>query len=261
MKLEKASYNEALTLYKEYYNQFHFGIDGYYEKRILSGEHYMLIDMDPVGIVSINDGQLTCFYIFDNHNGKYKEYFNFILNQDIVNRILFSTIDTLLYKEIQDRNLKIEYQAYNFVFNLQVNTDFHMELATREHLGFLKENFLDFIEQSIGCNFEAFTKKVDTLEIFIGFDTSGTPISMGMIEPMIINPNRYCLGMIVLENHRKKGYGVKTLKFLIKYLQDRNKEVNARCWYYNEASLNTLIKTGFEVSNLLLKVENIEKLE
>ena len=63
--------------------------------------------------------------------------------------------------------------------------------------------------------------------------------------------------MIVLENHRKKGYGVKTLKFLIKNLQERNKEVNARCWYYNEASRRTLLRAGFEESNLLLRVEEI----
>ncbi len=53
MKLEKTSYIEALSLYSEYSNQFHGGIDGYYEKRVLNGEHYILIDVVQVGIKSL----------------------------------------------------------------------------------------------------------------------------------------------------------------------------------------------------------------
>ena len=74
MNIEKTPYMEALSLYKDYYNQFHFGIDGYYEKRIFGGEHYVLVDKVPVGIVSINENQLTGFYIFDNKSIKYKEW-------------------------------------------------------------------------------------------------------------------------------------------------------------------------------------------
>ena len=257
MKLQRISYIEALSLYKEYYNQFCIGIDGYYEKRILNGDHYELIDDVSVGVVSINEEQLTGFYIFSNGRAKYSDYFEYILNHEFVKRVLFSTIDTRHYKEVLDRNLEIEYQAYNFVFNSQVESDFHMELASKEQLGFIKENFLDFIEESIGCSIEEFTLKIDNSEVFIGYDTDGTPVSMGVLEQMILNPDKYCLGMIVLENYRRRGFGVKTLQFLINYLQTHNKEVNARCWYYNEASMKTLLRTGFEISNLLLRVEKI----
>jgi len=257
LKLEKISYKKALPIYKEYYNRFKQGIDGYYEKIILNGDHYNLVDEVTVGIVSINENQLTGFYIFDNGSPKYSEYFTYVLNQDIIKRIMFSTIDKRLYKEIQDRKLKIEFQAYNFIFNSEINTKFRMEFASKDQLKFIEDNFLDFIENSIGSSIESFSKKIEKSEIFIGYDSNDNPISMGVIEQMLLNPSKYCLGMIVLENQRRKCYGIKTLQYLIKYLKDNNREVNARCWYYNEASKKTLLKAGFKVSNLLLRVEDI----
>ena len=255
MELERVSYIEALPYYKKYYKKFNYGIDGYYEKMILNSEHYLLLDRGTVGIVSICEKQLTGFYIFDDNKIKYIEYLSFVLNQDTVKRILFSTIDAMLFQEITDRNLKIEYQAYNFVIKTQVNTNFRMEVATTNQLGFLIRNFIDFIENSMGCSTGDFNRKLANSEIFIGYDINDNPVSMGILDQMVLNPNRYCIGMVVLDKHRRKGYGTKTLQFLINYLQNDSKEVNARCWYYNEASKKTLLKAGFEVSNLLLRVE------
>ena len=251
MILKKASREIAIKMYREYYHLLKYGIDGYHERTMVDGDSYLLFDNEVKGIISIHEERgLTGFYILDQFLYEYSTILSFVLALPEVTNIMFSTKDTLFTEEITRRQYKTEIQAYNFLLDEELETDYKMELATIDDIELYKTTFGDFIKD--------YEIKIQNKELYIKYDSKGEFISLGAYDPMILNPKRACIAMKVVESQRQKGYGVKTILFLNQILKEKNMIPNARCWVKNKPSKKTLLKSGFKVSNLLLRVDSLE---
>jgi len=173
-----------------------------------------------------------------------------VLSLPTIEKIIFSTKDERLTNEIKHLGLTVEYQAYNFVMKNEVTTNFKMKLATMDEYEVIHKTFteLPFMDYKI---------KIPNKEVYISYDEQGNLISIGILDPMLLPENRVCVGMEVVKSQRNNGYGTKTIEFLVQLLQQQQIGINARCYYYNHPSKKTLLKSGFEVSNLLLRVESL----
>ena len=128
-----------------------------------------------------------------------------------------------------------------------------MELAKSEDGIVLEEIFGDII-----TNYE---NKILNNQLYFSRDETGEIICLGAIEPMILSENKACIAMKVVASKRGKGYGVKIVQFLVQELHQKKYKVNARCWVKNEASKATLLKAGFNISNMLVKVEDMKEVK
>lgn len=251
MKLVKAERKQRVEAYKRYSNQLVYGIDGYYERTLIDADSYFLFDRHNKGIISIHiERGLTGFYIFDEYLDEYEELLDFVLSLERIKKIMFSDTDIKLYNSLRLRGYNIEMQAYNFVLKNNYKSDYDMELANLHDINLLEKVFGNFIKD--------YETKIKNNEIFINYDKDKYPISLGAFDMMILKEKRACIAMKVSEKYLRQGYGVKTVVFIINILKGLGIESNARCWYMNEISKKTLLKSGFEVSNHLLRVENVK---
>ena len=228
-----------IELYKNYIQLLGYGIDGYLERLILQSDTFLIEDL---GFFSINENTLVGFHLYEGNPDLYKQFIKDIIDDYQVEKILFPSNDDVLVKALSDYDIKD--QAYNFIYPNTCESDFEMILATKQDKESILNTFGEFLEYNeiVYEENELFYYKEDDI------------VCLGLFEQYTID-NRACVAMIVNEKYRKKDYGTKTLKFLVKELQHRNIKVNARCYVLNEASKRTLEKAGFIHSNTLLKID------
>jgi len=249
MKLIQIDRENRIKIYRKYLQEIGFGIDGYYETTMIDEKCYFLFENVNKGVISIHEERgLTGFYIFKEYIDEYETLLDYVLSLREVTKMLFTDCDRQLFKSIQKRGFKIEMQAFNFGLEKTIDTDYKMELAIVENIELYIRVFGDFVLD--------YKRRIDNNELYIKYDSNGYPISLGAYEPMILNPKKACVSMKVSNKYLRKGYGLQTVLFIIKTLQDKGIEPNARCWYLNEISKKTLLKSGFKVSNHLLRVES-----
>lgn len=250
MRIEDSNYDYISKYLKDYAKMLEYGIDGYYERRINNSNFYILYDLDIVGIVCVdNDKYLTCFYIFDEYLDNYLDYFLYSMNYLDINNILFTSKDEVLYGLLKSLNYEILDQSYNFIYPNKVDIEFDMILMNKENKHQVLELFEDFLVYN--------NVDIDNTKIYLHYD-GNTLVSLGLYEYIKLYENKACIAMIVNPEYRLKGYGYKTIQYLVSVLQSKGITPNARCYYKNIASKNTLIKAGFVLSNKLLKIENIK---
>lgn len=249
MRLEFVNLDYAKEVYKKYFDELEYGIDGYYETRIINSKHYSIIDTDVVGICSIDDENwLTALYVFPENRERYENIFGFIVECSFVKKILFTTKDLLFTSIVKKNKYVLEDQAYNFIMKKSIKTNYEMEYAKIADVETISNTFGDFVKD--------YKQKIKDNQLFVRYER-GQLVSLGFYDPFKIYEKRACIAMKVVESERRKGHGVKVLEFLIQHLQSNNIFVNARCWIKNEASRKTLLKTGFEPTNKLMRIESL----
>ncbi len=240
MNFKKVPHTKKLELFSSYFQFLTFGIDGYLERLMKRSDTYII---NEIGFFSVFENTLVCYHMFAQDITTYDLYLDDILNHFSINKILFPSNDLLLARCYEKYDIKE--QAYNFTYEEICTSNFNMRLATSSD----KEKVYKVFGEFLNYNEIVY----DESDVFI-YQKGNEIISLGLYENYVIT-NRACVAMIVNERYRKKGYGTKTLKFLVEELQRLNIDVNARCYVLNEASLHTLKKAGFKVSNMLLKIE------
>lgn len=252
MKHIKTDKNTSIKLYKKYYQELTYGIDGYHERMIVDGDSYLLFDNDiNVGIFSVHEERgWTGFYIHPEYRNNYSNYFSYVLSTSLFDKMMFSTRDTILFDEVTSRGYETTMQAYNFKVGEFIDTDYQMELATLDRVDEYKKVFDNFIKD--------YNKEIENKQLYIKYDGNNNPICLGGFEPMILPENKACVYMKVAESHRRQGHGVNIVKFMIRVLKEQGIEANARCWYQNTNSRKTLNKSGFVESNLLIRVLDLK---
>ena len=168
----------------------------------------------------------------------------------MIDKVLFTENDTQFQNSMIRANISYVIQAYNFDVIDKIDAEIDMVRIDKSNRKQVYEKFKEFIDYN--------NMKINEIESFV-YIKSSKILSFGALEPLVLNPNRYCLSMIVDNESRGKGIGFKTVKFLINYLQSKNLEANARCYVKNDVSKKTLLKSGMRISNRLFKAENIKK--
>ena len=240
-----------MEVYREFYNRINGGIDGYYERTILEADCYEVTDDSVVAYFTVHEERgLTSLVVLPDYKEQYKDIFDFVLNSGLFNKVLFTENDLEFKGEIDKRYIS-EVQAYNFSVDRSVKSSVKMTKTSQYDLEKIYEKFGDFISYN--------NMNLNDIDSFLleEYDL----ISFGALEPLVLNPNRYCLSMIVNEDYRGKGFGSETVKYLMEYLQDSDKEVNARCYVLNDVSRKTLLRSGMYISNRLYKVEDLTRVK
>lgn len=249
MKIIKTLDIDKQNIYINYYKSINGGIDGYYERTILDGQLFTVIDEEVTAYFTLHEERgLTSLFVLPEYKEIYDDIFDYVLDSHMFNNLLFSENDSIFHIACKRRGLHVEIQAYNFEMNKSITSKIILE-KTNENI--VKE-FSNDVKEFIDYN-HMDLKSIDSFY----YKLNGDIISFGALEPLQLNPNRYCLSMIVNDDYRGKGYGYKTVQFLIEYLQQNKKEVNARCYVENTISKKTLLKSGMVISNVLYKVEGI----
>lgn len=239
----------VIDRYIDYYNEINGGIDGYYEKTILEANIYEIIDEVAIGCFSIHEERgLTSLYVYPMFKGRYKEIFDYVLKLQLFNNILFTSNDSMFLSEIENEKLDYAVQAYNFISDKTVISELKMQETKSDDNLCVLETFGDFVSYN--------NMNLDNTKSFL-YKIDGDIVCFGALEPLRLNSKRFCISMIVNENYRRKGFGTKTVEFLISHLQSANLEVNARCYVLNDTSRKTLIKSGLTISNILYRIDDI----
>lgn len=247
MKHRKTNIQLLLNAYKDYYKIISGGIDGYYEKTILEADCYEVIDINKIAYFTVHKARgLTSLLVLESTI--YEDIFDYVIALPFVTRILFTGKDELFMNNVKRHNLPIELQAINFESNIAINSNFKMIETKENDISNIYHQFQEFIDYN--------QLNLNEIKSFY-FMENNEIICFGALEPMTLNPKRFCISMIVNETYRRKGYGKETVKFLINHLQKASLEVNARCYIKNEASKHILLASGLEISNYLYKVENM----
>lgn len=246
MKYEKVELD--LEIYTNFYNEIGGGIDGYYEKTIINGSCYKVVDEEVIAYFTIYPERgLTSLVVLDEFKERYTEVFEYVLSTKLFDKILFSENDTLLNDEVKNKGYLKEVQSYNFDVSEEVESELSMMPTTPDEVEMIIEQFGEFINYN-GMN-------LYEIPTFYYYDEE--LIAFGGLEQLKLNQDRFCLSMIVNEKYRGQGIGSEVVKYLIEFLQLNGLQANARCYVLNEASRHTLLKSGMYISNKLFKVENI----
>lgn len=246
MRYEKTTKEKVLKHYKDFYRQIGGGIDGYYETTIFDADLYYIYDEEIIGCFSVHETRgLTSLILLDN-TLDYSDVFTYVLGLNLFNKLLFTEKDVKFFNEVKSRGISYEIQSYNFDAEKDIESDLDMMLLAKSDIPKVMEIFGEFIRYN---NMDL--EKIDSFvykdrDYFVGF---------GGLEPMDINPDRYCLSMIVSNLYKRQGYGARIVKFLISYVHSKGKEINARCYVKNEISKKTLLNSGMRISNYLYKAK------
>jgi len=247
MKYQECMNANILSIYRQHYQRIHGGIDGYYEKTILDSPIFEIYADVTLGYFSVHSERgLTSLVVLPEHIELYETIFSYVIGLPLFTHVLFSEKDEQFVCQLKKNNIPYEIQAYNFEANQKIVSSIRMNIVRKEDIDLIQKEFGEFIEYnqiSLEINQAFYYAQDDQL------------ISFGALEPLRLNENRYCISMIVSEAYRNRGYGSETVKFLVEYLQSKNRECNARCYVHNEASRKTLIKSGLVISNLLYKAQ------
>ena len=248
MKYQKIK-EYPIDVLKSYYKSISGGIDGYYEKTIINADVYIVKDVKIMAYFSVHSERgLTSLIVIHEFQHKYDEIFEFVMKSNLFNNILFTGKDKMFFESVKKHKLKYKVQAYNFESSMNMNTSFKMKKVNNENINLVIDQFSEFIQYN--------QMDINEIESFL-FEDNGNIICFGALEPMVINENRYAISMIVNEQFRGQGYGTKVVQFLVQYVQQKGKEINARCYVLNEVSKKTLLRSGLTISNMLFKVEGI----
>ncbi|HAQ56692.1 MAG TPA: hypothetical protein DCR44_04770 [Acholeplasmatales bacterium] len=247
MKHQECRNEDIISIYRQYYQRIHGGIDGYYEKTILDSPIYEIYTNVTLAYFSVHPTRgLTSLVVLPEHNESYETIFSYVIGLPLFTHILFSEKDEQFVDQMKKNNIPYEIQAYNFEANQKSVSSLRMNAVKNKDLDRIRKEFGEFIEYN--------QISLENKRAFY-YAQDDKMISFGALEPLRLNENRFCISMVVSEAYRKKGYGSETVKFLIEYLQSKNLECNARCYVHNEASRKTLIKSGLVISNVLYKAQ------
>lgn len=243
---------DIISIYQNYYASINGGIDGYYETTILDGDIYEVFETQTVAYFSVYPERgLTSLYVLSENQKTYDVVFDFVLTLSLFQKILFASTDQRFLNAINSHHIPFEIQAYDFSLETSIISTIKMKPVTKKDFDQINQQFGEFITYN--------NIHLDQQQSFI-YQEADQLISFGALEPLKLNDNRYCISMIVNESFRRKGIGTNTVKYLLEYLQNHQKEANARCYVLNEGSKQTLLKSGMRISNYLYKIENKNQL-
>ena len=251
MNIVKATKEQIFHLYRQYIEELVVGIDRYQEQWILRSDSYLIQDQGIKCIYSIDsEGWLTGLYVLPDFSSEYNNIFQYVISLPEVKNIVYSTMDTNFELAISKENLNEIKQTYDFILSKKIKTDFMMSQATEKDYYEIQLHFGDFLEYN--------NTNIYTQLLYIHRNSSNEIVCLGYYE-MFTLVNKAGLAMIVKESERRKGYGTKTLRFLSSLLQQKGINIHARCWYENGNSKSTIIKAGFELTNLVKRIKDIKR--
>jgi len=99
---------------------------------------------------------------------------------------------------------------------------------------------------------EEVSEYIQAQQIFL-FETGGQLIGFGIYSPVFPGRRDYDIGMLIVPEYRKQGYGAFIIQYLINFCQQNGWNFSAGCDINNIASRRCLEKAGFIARYRLLE--------
>lgn len=249
MQFTPVQFADVLHHYARYYTERPGGFDDYFEDHIADGTHYQIhIDGVDAGVCCITkEHKLCCIALRDEYKKHFEQIFQRMIITDEVQGIVTITNDALMMGEILRHNYTIKKQGNNFrCYTTPPPSTLSLRLITAADEALLLELFGDFFDDHM--------KHIRREELFFGME--GDRIVSGAVMVRHRTSDQAAsIGMIVVEDQRKKGYGTETIRALIHQAHGEGRTAQAGCWFYNHASKRTLMKAGMTPVNMIVGVD------
>jgi GNAT superfamily N-acetyltransferase len=226
-----------------------------YAEELVWNSRYFMIMMDSTeaGYFCVDSKKmLTEFYLENSALAFSQEIFRFLIDKDYIVAAESKTFDHLLMSLCLDFHKKAACSAYLF---RDVNDTEHLSSGSGDICFRLaRKEDINSISEISGDFFYDLHEHISKEEVLIFYDKDEL-IGAGSCKRIWDSKNYYDIGMVVAENHRKKGIGTFIISQLKEYCYNNGLVPVCGCWYYNHASKKTLEKAGFVTRHRIIRFE------
>ena len=261
IEIVKSNWELLCTLRNEFVGTLTGPVDGFWCNNITSATPYaLMLDGQCVGFCAARpewDGEtaLTAFYLQTPHLRAAQEAFERALEITGAHRVLASSADPLLLNLALERavlrGLPIRMQAYNF----DMAGTLPAPPPTVPEAGVHRLSAAEYPLMHSQTENDYAEMAEDARNVFYRFALDGRTVGYGCIAPTGLIPGLYDVGNHVLENARRKGVGRSIILHLARIVRETGGKPTCGCWYYNTASVQTLMSAGCAP---LARIYNIE---
>ena len=242
----KVQYNVIEPLFQQYKKTLGGVCDEFWEDHILRADFYMItIDGHSAGYFAIyQKTKLTQFFLLNQYGHLAQPFFQQILAGYSMKSAFVATCDELFLSLCLDFHRSIELQAYFFdgsVPNEVRPPEFARSCivpVSAEELSEVKEITGDFFddvaEDDLLCKRTMLYRLCE----------NGETLGFGIVVPGKLLPQYASLGMITLEQYRRRGVGRSIQLHLADLCRENGLIPISGCWYRNENSKKTIESAG-----------------
>jgi hypothetical protein len=252
----KTDYDGIEPLFREYQKTLSGVCDDFWEDHILRADFYTIImEGDPAGYFAVYEKtKLTQFFLSDEYWNQAQTVFQRILAEYSIQTAFVATCDELFLSLCLDFHKSVEMQAY--FFDGSVSREVRPAEFGRDCLLPVSPGELADVKKATGDFFDDVAED-DLLckrTMLYRLCENGETLGFGMVVPGKLLPQYASVGMITLEQYRRRGVGRSIQLHLADLCRESGFLPIAGCWYMNENSKRTIESTGRYSKTRLLNV-------
>lgn len=220
----------------------------------------IVIHSTNAGYVCIDSEKtLWEFYLADHALLYSQEVFKYLIDMNYIVAAECKSYDQLLLSLCFDHQKRASCNAYLFRDDTDVKhlsdgyEHIKMRLATMDDCKELEA--INRFAENVDFFFNL-EEEIQKQEVYM-FHLNDEFIGAGTCKRITQCQNYYDIGMIVPENHRRKGFGTYIIMKLKEYCYHSNKIPVCDCYYFNHSSKKTLEKAGFISKHRMVRFEFI----
>ena len=261
--VELTFHSVQLSSVRDYLRQYFAGlpsaIDSFLEDHLFESSFYAIHMLgEPAGLTAIHrDRLVTHFSLSPAHKRYGQPIFAEVKRLAEVQAAFVPTCDEFFLAHVLDSYRQMALQAYFFAAPAELPTPgssagdvgYRLRLATADDTDRIVEGSGDFFGTRGAIQQQLADRKLYVTladDAWVGF---------GIMEKSRLLDDVASIGMFVLENQRRQGFGTTIIRLLINSCREQGLRPIAGCWYYNHASKKTLERAGLYTQTRLLKVD------
>lgn len=250
----KSKLSKVEPLIKEYVETLSSPIDSFLEDHILHSTFYVIhCDSEVAGYFAVYDNErLTQFYLRMPFCHASQQTFQRVLTEYAIESIFVPTCDELFLSLVLDHDLPINHQAYFFQDSkAYVPGD---KLYKDGILRPAKPVDADRIVQVSGDFLDKIEERIENGQV-LTFSKNNELLGIGVLERGQLMDGYASIGMFTNEKYRRQGVGRTIICALKDWCYAHDLTPICGCYYYNDASKQTLESAGMVTKTRLLNVE------
>ncbi|MGI6238176.1 MAG: GNAT family N-acetyltransferase [Christensenellales bacterium] len=255
---QKADWADMPGLIEAYLGETGRRNDGFWDDGIYAAQPYMMtLGGEPAGFFAVGawDGapMLRAFYMPRALRYLAQEQFARVVSEFGIERAMAASNDELLlclsFERMRETGGRFEMQAYNLTYDAprraaEFGADCFMRVPEDAYPAMHAESENQWYDGVIpeGAQFYRAVQGEQTL-------------GYGAIYPRRLDKGSADVGNYVIARYRQRGVGRSILIHLANLVRASGKQPTAGCWYYNHASIRTLMSAGFVPDVRLFNVQ------
>lgn len=253
---EISSIEKRDNLRFDYMKKLIVPIDGFWENVVIGNSKcYEIIKENiMVGHFSVNSEKtLVQFHILDKYFRFAPEIFQYIIKSDHVENAAVCTMESSYLSLCLDNQNSISVESY--LFHDCEKVECKLKDFTELMFRFAKESDLKLIIDKCGLPFEGYYEEmIKNNQLFVLYNRDAF-LGIGEFRISKTHSQFADIGMIVVEEYRKKGIGTYIITKLKEHCYKNNVTAIASCDSTNIASKRTLEKSGLISEHRIIKIE------